>query len=271
MGGVLNEPNPYMPPRASVAERFDASTDAWALVGPQRVPAGRGWAWIKEGFSLFGRSPGIWIANFVVFFLIVTVLSFVPLVSIAVNILIPIFLGGLMLGCRSLDEGGELELSHLFAGFESNGGKLAGVGGMYLAGSVLITLVVVAIIFATVLLPAMAHPDSAGQMPPFLEASGAMVAVLVGLLLFFPLMMAYWFAPLLVVLHDVDVFKALGLSFKASLRNIWPLTVYGLVMLVLMVVATLPAFLGWLVMVPVIWTLMYASYKDIFLANEHAI
>lgn len=245
--------------------------DPWELVGPQRVPAGRGWAWVKEGFSLFGRSPGMWIANYIVFFVIVVVLSFVPLISIAVNILVPILLGGLMLGCRSLEEGGELELAHLFAGFKANGGKLAGVGGMYLAGSALIGVVVFAIIFATVLVPAMANANSFGQMPPVLEATGAMVAILVGLLLFFPLLMAYWFAPLLVVLHDVDVFKALGLSFKASLRNIWPLTVYGLVMLVLMVVATVPVFLGWLVLVPVIWTSMYASYKDIFLANEHAI
>ena len=44
----------------------------------------------------------------------------------------PVFAGGVMLGCKALDEGGELELGHLFAGFKEKLGTLAAVGAIYL-------------------------------------------------------------------------------------------------------------------------------------------
>lgn len=267
----MSEQNPYTPPQALVADQTTSSDDPWQLVEPQRVPAGRGWVWIKEGYELFGRNPGIWIISYLVFSAIMIVISFLPLVSIGMYLLLPVFTGGLMLGCRHLDEGGRLDVGHLFAGFKVNGGKLVGVGGMYLLGSVVIGVVVFGVVFATVVLPIIANAGSGGGPPSATAMTSVFVAILVALVLFIPVLMAYWYAPVLVVLHDVDVMDALGMSFKASLRNMWPLTIYGLVMFVLLFVAMLPLFLGLLVMGPVIWTSTYASYKDIFLAKDHPI
>ncbi|MGI9292909.1 MAG: hypothetical protein ACR2PS_02920, partial [Pseudomonadales bacterium] len=57
----------------------------------------------------------------------------------------------------------------------------------------------------------------------------------------------------------------LTLSFIGTWRNVWPFLVYGLILLILCIVAAIPLFLGFLVVGPVIAASVYASYKDIFL------
>lgn len=266
----LKEQNPYTPPQSAVADRTNPDGDPWQLLEPRRVSAGRGWIWIKEGFRLFARSPGVWIAIALLFGIIQMALSTLPLVSIAASLIAPILVGGLMLGCRSLEEGGQLEIGHLFAGFNANGGKLAGVGGLSLAASFLVMLVVFPIVFAGAIMPELANLQAGGGPPSVMAVSMILIAVLIGLLLFFTLAMAFWYAPVLVVMHDVDVFDALRMSFKANLRNVWPFTIYGLVLLGLTLLAVLPLLLGLLVIVPLTWTSMYASYKDVFLAGARA-
>ncbi len=93
---------------------------------------------------------------------------------------------------------------------------------------------------------------------------GALFAVLLGLLLGIPLMMAFWFAPALVALRNAEPLAATKASFDACLRNMWPMLVYSLLGLVFAIVASIPLGLGWLVLAPVFAASIYASYKDIF-------
>lgn len=232
------------------------------------MPAGRGWAWIAEGFALFGRSPGIWILTYLLFGVISSAISFLPLVSIATYVISPIFVGGLMLGCERLDQGHNFEVRDLFAGFSTNGGKLAGVGGLFLGGMLLILGVVLMILLPTAVLPAL------GQLghgpPPSSAIIGVLIGVIVSLLLLVPLLMAVWLAPALIVFHDVEIMDSLLLSFRAGVRNGWPLTVYGLAMLVLMLLGVLPLLLGLLVVGPLTFTSTYAAYRDIFAVEADA-
>jgi uncharacterized membrane protein len=75
---------------------------------------------------------------------------------------------------------------------------------------------------------------------------------------------AIWFAPVLIVLHDVDAFAALKASFLAILKNIPATLWYSLILLGLAIVAAIPFGLGYLVLVPVGVTSIYAAYRDIF-------
>ena len=93
---------------------------------------------------------------------------------------------------------------------------------------------------------------------------GAFFAVLVGTLCALPLAMACWFAPALVMLRSEEPVAAMKASFVACLVNVWPMLVYGLIGIVLMIVATIPLGLGWLVLGPVFAGSVYASYKDLF-------
>jgi uncharacterized membrane protein len=93
---------------------------------------------------------------------------------------------------------------------------------------------------------------------------GAGFAIMLGVVLFSILMMAMQFAPMLVFFHNIAPVEALKLSFRAFLVNMGPMLVYGVVLITLAVLATIPILLGWLVLLPVIFTALYASYSDIF-------
>jgi uncharacterized membrane protein len=97
---------------------------------------------------------------------------------------------------------------------------------------------------------------------------GMLVALLVALALLVPLLMAYWFAPALVVLRNMTAMDAMKLSFVGCLRNIWPFLVYGVIAFILMMIAMIPFGLGMLILVPVLNASIYVGYKDVFPAES---
>ena len=232
------------------------------------VEAGRGWQWIVDGFGLFRKYPLMWIALTVVLVLIWMVSFIIPLVGpLLFNLLSPVLFAGLMIGCKAMENGEELELPHLFAGFRKNPTALVTIGGVYLVG----TIVVVGVIFMTAggsMLPAVLDKSS-GDVQEVAAAMRSMaLALTVGFALYLPLLMLIWFAPLLVVFHDLTPLEAMKQSFFACLSNWLAFLVYGVIILVLWFIASIPLFLGLVVLLPVLICSLYASYKDIFVAAE---
>ena len=240
------------------------------IVDPRPVDAARGAAWWSEGWRLFTPAVGPWILIVVVGLVLNLILAFIPILgSIASHLLFPILVGGLMLGCRAIDRGEPLTISHLFAGFGPRAGSLLIVALIYIAAAIAITIFVVALLFvffgAAVLSQLWSRPDSISDGA---VVGGVVLTVLVGMLLFLlfylPLAMAVWFAPALVVLQGAEPWAAMKLSFMGCVRNIVPFLIYGVVGIALAIVATIPLLLGWLVLGPVTVASVYASYCDIF-------
>ena len=197
---------------------------------PRQVVAGQGWQWIVEGFDLFKKSPIIWVVLFIILLLIAIALHFIPILGpLVLYILSPVFLAGLMVGCKAQQSGEELEIAHLFAGFKKNTNSLITLGGVYLVGQIIIFGVM--FIFgggAIFALMRGGQPDLAAMTAAL---SSAMLAVLIGLALYIPLVMALWFAPALVIFNDVQPVPALKSSFNACLKNIIPFFIYGIAVL----------------------------------------
>lgn len=233
-----------------------------SMTGGRAVSAGQGWAWIADGFGLFKKAPGIWIAQVVILFVILIVLAFIPLLgAVATFLLMPVFIGGLILGCRALQGGGELELGHLFAGFDkAHAGNLIVVGALAIAGWIIVMLPVVAIVGAGAVV-GLLRGDAAGVAA---MGGSLMLAWLVALALSIPIYMALWFAPALVVLRRIAPVAALRESFFGCLKNIVPFLVYSIVFVVLGIVASIPLGLGWLVLGPVAIASVFTAYRDIF-------
>jgi len=105
-------------------------------------------------------------------------------------------------------------------------------------------------------------PDFMALAPIFL------IVVLVALALMLPLIMAIWFAPAIVVFHDVQSMAAMKASFAGSLRNFVPFLVYGVVGLGLAIVAAIPLGLGFLVYGPMLWATVYTGYRDIYIKHD---
>jgi hypothetical protein len=225
------------------------------------VAAGNGWQWIRGGFELFRQNPVIWIALFFIYLLICMGMSIVPIIGpILVNLLAPVFMAGFMLGCQALESGEELEINHLFAGFKHNTAQLITVGGLYLAGMI----VIAGVIFVTAGGAVLALGEAEHAMQAGADADKLLLPLLLLLALMLPLIMAYWFAPTLVVFHGISAADAMKLSFAACLRNIMPFTVYSLVCVLLLLLAAIPLGLGLVVMIPTMTASLYVSYKDIF-------
>lgn len=238
--------------------------------GYRKLRAGQGWQWVKEGFLLFRKSPLIWIVLCMILTGIGLTLSLIPVAGeIVLYLASPLFAAGLMQGCRDLEGGGELELTHLFLGFRKDAGQLVRIGGVYLFGQILILGIMVAfggdamekLFFGT------SDIDPA-TLPPA-ETSRVMLALLVGMAVSVPLMMMIWFAPLLVIFRGFLAKDAMQLSFVACLGNMRPFLVFGSVFLFLAFLSGITFGLGLLLMIPLIFTSTYASYRDIFESSMH--
>ena len=234
-------------------------------IAGRTVAAGRGWDWIVEGFALFRKQPGMWILAAVVLGIVFVVLGMIPVFgSLASALVFPIFGGGLMLACKDLHRGTALEIAHLFAGFRQKTGDLVMVGAFNLIGWVIIVFAVAAVVGGGVFMSMM----RGGVEGEGMSIASLLIAALLVAGLSVPLSMATWFAPALIVLHDVAPRAALKASFYACLRNWIPFLVYSVVLLVLCFVAAIPAGLGFLVLIPVLAASVYSAYRDIFCAGQ---
>lgn len=204
------------------------------LAEPRKVAWGEGASWIGRAWRMFMLRPWLWIGMVFVMFLIQMALSLIPFVSIVANLLPLFFVGGFMLSCDALQEGGELEFGYLFSGFKYKFNELAVLTLLY------ILFVFVAVIVAGILLAVFAAGMDWNEFSAAIRNSGApdmsfvLLMVLFGLIVLLfviPLVMMVWFAPALITLHDVPPFEAMKMSFKGCLRNMGAFVVNALVWL----------------------------------------
>ncbi|MFC0348723.1 BPSS1780 family membrane protein [Undibacterium danionis] len=259
-------------PASQVVEAQTTPDGAQFVQEGNSVDAGRATAWYGYGFDQFKANAGVWIGMLVVLFVIMMVLAFVPVLgSLASNVLMPVFFGGLMLAGQASREGRPVTFDYLFAGFKDKFGSLALLGVFWMIAILLIT--VVAGIFAALLFGgAMATGAlvggagmSGGAGLLGLGLTAILGFVLVAVIISIPMAMAIWFAPALVVFHNISPIDALMTSLKASLKNWVAFLVFFVLYIVFAIIATIPLGLGWLVLGPVLIGAMYAAYRDIFL------
>ena len=235
---------------------------------PTVAPIGRGAGWILDGFTYFKKSPMHWIGVLVLLILFYVVLGYIPIIGpLAGQLLMPVFFGGLMLGCHAQSQGNSFSVNHLFAGFSEHGANLVVLGLLYLLGMIVITIVLVVLLF---ILPGgleMYEGLEAGDTEVARSTATLMIlVVLTAMALYLPLVMAYWFAPVLIVLHGLKPLNAMMASFRGCLYNILPFLVYGIVALVFFFIAMIPLMLGLLVLFPMLIASVYIAYRDIYLS-----
>ncbi|HET7528409.1 MAG TPA: BPSS1780 family membrane protein [Burkholderiaceae bacterium] len=229
---------------------------------PRAVDGGQGVTWWTDAWALFTKNAVIWVVLGLILFIILLVLAFIPLIGqVASALLAPVFAGSWMLAARKLEGGGTLEVGDLFSAFKSDKlTPLIVVGALFLAMMVVIVLVMSVLGFGGV-----AGMMASGSAKGMMAGLGVgMLGMLVGLILFFLVTMALWFAPPLVALRGVAPVDSMKLSFAASLKNIVPFLLWSIIYIIASIIASIPFGLGWLVLGPVVMLTMYVSYKDVF-------
>jgi hypothetical protein len=255
------------------------------------VPAGHGWLWIVEGFALFRKSASTWVLLLLALLVFMKVLvlvprvlhiDFAPLLQIIFVLLMPVFIVGLMDGCRALERGEPLVAGYLLVGFRRNAAQLVTIGGISLVGNIAVMLLVLSLGGESMATMSKIMSQKAAIDPQLAkDAQVAAVnvarALLVGTLVSVPLLMALWYAPLLVYFQDEKPLVALKQSFVACVKNTGSMLLYGMLLLVGMFLAMpFGIVLGqydlalWL-LAPIVVPSLYVSYKDVFLAGEEPV
>ncbi|CAM5279507.1 MULTISPECIES: BPSS1780 family membrane protein [unclassified Thauera] len=239
----------------------DARRPHPAPPAPGDVAPGHALNWLSEGWRLFMKAPGVWAIQALIFFVILTALGLMPFLGwAAAPIALPVLVGGMIAGAQALDRGESLRVDHLFDGVRHHAGNLLLVGVFHLLGLLLAALIAAAIGGSAALTGAAVGALAGMGM----AGSGMMLGVVVFTVLWALLMMALWFAPALVMLHEMAPLDAMRLSARACIHNLLAFLILAALLYVLLWVAMLPAGLGMLVLIPVIACALYAAWKETF-------
>jgi hypothetical protein len=237
----------------------------------RRLPARHGALWLLAGFALFRRHPPLMTAITFGYLLAVVVVNLIPKVGpFLLPLILPTLTVMLANGCRAIERGKAFESETLIAGISEQ--RI----GLNLVGSSLLVL------FGF----ALGEPINISDGIDHAEAVELAADLAVILLMASPLLMAFWFAPLLTAWDGVSAGKSLFFSFIASWRNWRAFTVYALVLvlvgavlpgLILIIAGVLSQALLTIlsvalrmllifVLAPTMVASVYLSYRDVFAA-----
>ncbi len=238
-----------------------------------RPPANQGIAWMKAGWAWFRLAPIPWMGMTAVAFLALTGIGMLPKAgSLVVELLSPFLVAAFMSASKAAEAGQPVSYLHLGAGFRPEVRiRLVIMGAVYLAGILLVDMIMRQMGGAS--FEQMAElaqtPKNISPEQARMILSQALPAMLTGLLLMTPLVMATWFAPALVLFDGFSASNAMWWSLWACVVNWRPVLIYSLWLGLIAVGAMLIPFgLGLLVLLPWIMTSTYAAYRSMFVPPE---
>jgi uncharacterized membrane protein len=247
----------------------------------RKVDARHGWQWLVQGLVLFRKDPAHWLMLIALLFIGSRVLLAVPYLGLLVVLITPNFLAGLTHGAQALEQGKPLRLGYLASGFLKNAGHLVTLGGVSLLGHFLMLVAMTTVAGAA--LSDVVQTMSTGAITQEtvaamrVAAPRLLLSVCMGLAIAVPVMLAVWFAPMLVFFDDVKPGPAMLMSLWACLRNLMPMLVYAialmgplLVMMQIGVALTRQPDMGIWLLAPVLVPSLYASYRDLFVQEPAA-
>ncbi|MGU7772897.1 BPSS1780 family membrane protein [Burkholderia sp. MR1-5-21] len=197
------------------------------------VPAKTGYVWFRQGIWLFRRNPLAFITLFFTYLLAITLVSMVPVIGAALPLLfIPGIAVGFMAACRDTIAGKPVMPTILVDGFRSYGHvttqRLLVLGVIYVVSMVIVFAASSVIDGGALFHAMMGATTDTSPTPETLAAQGTLGALLFATLLYVPVSMLFWFAPVLTAWHDIPPAKALFFSIVSCWRNRGAFTVYGL-------------------------------------------
>ncbi len=276
---MKDEHNPYAAPTRSVVSaslhKVDFNAEGVVLAEPPHArSAGEGAAWVSEGWELFKRQPaalvGFILVTGILYAIGAGILQFLPIIgSVLASMYGFILLAGVSLTIDRLYRGEEVSFNELFAGFTHPArNALALFGAAYAVASMGISFL--AALLVGVLPFWKASVGLGDAAPETLLENGGMefllsmgMYVMVMLLLLLPLMMGSWFASVLMLFHGLSPMQAFNYGIRAVLRNVLPLTIQSLLFWLLMIASIFTLFLGLLVLIPMMATSWYISYRRV--------
>jgi hypothetical protein len=237
-----------------------------SVVPARRVDSARGMGWWTDAWALFMKNPGIWIVFALAMMGMFVLLALIPVIGhLAASLLAPVIVGGWLLSMRKSESGDRSEFADLFACFTDNE-KLTPL--LIIGACILVASLVIGLVTAALGMGALMGGAGSALLGSSVGVAagmvGSLLAILVAAILGAVVGAAMWFAPALVVFQKIAPIEALKASINATLQNLMPFLVFGVIYLIAAALATLLFGLGWILLVPLSMLAMYVSYKDVF-------
>ena len=196
----------------------------------EQRPARAGWQWIKDGFALLRSYPIPLLTLTFLYLLMLTVPSMLPGIGGFLPLLLtPLLAVGLMTAMLSAEQG-RLPLPRLlFQGFRT--GDAQAWKPLLILGGLNLVTTLGALMLASLVDDGTLMRLITGQVErddPGLAEIDLMIAAAVFLVLYTPIQMALWFAPLFVAWHRIAPVKAMFFSLVAVWRNRSAFMIYAL-------------------------------------------
>ena len=248
----------------------------------RRLSANRGALWLLGGFALFRRNPPLLTLLTFTYLVLVVLINLIPAVGpFLLPLVLPLMTIILANGCRSIERKASYNAKDLLSNVPERQQAIAHLGGLHLLASGLIVLVSTSLGLDLTLNENLNNEqlkDLAADLGMFLFLS-------------IPLLMAFWFAPLLTLWNQMPATKAVFFSFIASWRNWRAFAMYAfaigivgvLVPGIILVLASLVSaplvtvasvvlrMMMMFVLAPSLVASMYLSYRDVFQAASSEI
>ncbi|PLZ00987.1 hypothetical protein CY652_18250 [Burkholderia sp. WAC0059] len=193
------------------------------------VSAKTGYVWFRQGIWLFRRNPLAFLTLFFAYLLAMTVISVIPVIGGLLPLFfIPGVAVGFMAACRDTIAGKPVFPTILIDGFRSYGSvaakRLVVLGFAYMI-AMMAVFASSALADGGTLLRLM---TVGGPLDGAAVANGDLsLALLASMVLYVPVAMLFWFAPILATWHDVPPVKAMFFSIVSCWRNRGAFVVYA--------------------------------------------
>ncbi|WMP16412.1 BPSS1780 family membrane protein [Thiothrix lacustris] len=220
------------------------------------IPASRPVDWYKQGWTLFAKDMKTWVLMALVMGIGGFVLNFLPILGqIAILVLLPALIGGLLYSAQQASEGKPLKLEYLWKVLldKDKRNQFLGLGGILFGLAAMVGIISVVFVGDSLLRGATAGVGGIG-------IGGVLFLLIVG----FASFVLFYYTTALMLFRELSLFDALTLCASTAVTQVVPLFVLFLMYSVLSLVAVIPLGLGLLVLIPVTAGAVFVSYKEIF-------
>ena len=186
------------------------------LSQPRLVESRVGQTWLAAGFRIFHRQPLAWTMILFIYWAAMLMLAFIPIAGMVLPLLLSpgLAMGFIEIAC-AIDEKRTPSPTLLISAFRSTQGRAVLMLGVWYVIEVLAILLITVLIDGGLMMEWIA----VGKLPEPDQMAQIQTSALIAAVLYIPVLMAFWFAPQLVVWSGFTPTKALFYSFFAVWRN----------------------------------------------------
>lgn len=215
----------------------------------RRAPAAAGLRWLQQGWTLFKQQPGLWIQLVFIIHLSTLLGAFHPLLGVLVALLNPFLTAGLYRCIVAKQKGDTVTLAQFWQPLTEPGCR-----------AVFLRLAAANMLFSiplTLLAQELYQQAMAGSVNFLLLLIFVAGMTLVLMLFAYAIAIAYF-------LKESRLLPIFQASFMACWRNVQPLSLYGLIAVLLISTGFPSLFITWIIVLPLLSISFFLSFTEFF-------